>query len=145
MKTSVLTAIALLVLTSSGTAIKKEEIEARSLNLERETYFTDTTGKALPERMIKIQVGKLVRIYRTDGFHYTGKITEIDESNNYFKIYGVVFNVPDTQFGFVMSKGGVFAGAVVEPDKDYAYVLEYSDIHKGFVLVKSTKYNKPRV
>jgi hypothetical protein len=113
------------------------------LQLETETYLTDTQGVASAKQMITVPVGKLVRIYRTDGFYYTGQVTEVEESDTHFKIYGKVLNVEDTQFGFVLAKGGVFAGAVVEKEKEKTYVLEFSEAHKGFVLVRSTKYNKP--
>jgi hypothetical protein len=147
MKLKTLTIYAALIGSAfAGLTQQKEgtKIPGDALKLDQENYLTDTNGKADPSRMIVTPVGKLIRIYRTDGFYYTGKVTEIEESDAYFKIYGTIFNVPGAQFGFVLAKGGVFAGAVVEAGKESAYVMEYSPEHKGYVLFKSTKYSKPQ-
>lgn len=114
------------------------------LRLDQEAYFTDLHGKADPNIIVHTPIGKSVRIYRTDGFCYTGTVTEIDESGSHFKIYGVINNVAQTKFGFVLAKGGVFAGAVIEYENECTYVLEFSAAHQGYVLCRSTKHNKPR-
>ena len=130
---------------SFGGMTQQKETTNKHITLDQESYFTDENGKADPARIINTPIGKLVKIYRPDGFCYTGKVTEIEESDTVFKIYGTVLNVEGAQFGFVLAKGGVFAGAVVESDKDNTYVLEYSDAHKGYALFRSSKYGKPRV
>jgi len=112
------------------------------LQLGQEAYLTDVYGKADPARIVQTPIGKSVRIYRADGFCYTGTVTEIEDGETYFKIYGTINNVPDTRFGFVLAKGGIFAGAVVEKENEKTYALEYSEAHKGYVLCRSTKYNK---
>jgi len=122
---------------------KSSAVPGFKLQLDQETYFTDTQGKADPGIIVHTPIGKSVRIYRTDGFCYTGTVTEIEDGETYFKIYGTIHNVEGALFGFVLAKGGVFAGAVVEKEKENTYVLEYSRAHKGYVLFRSTKYNKP--
>jgi hypothetical protein len=105
-------------------------------------HFTSNTGLALPAEIAKAVVGKLVKIYRTDGFCYEGKITEIEESDDALKIYGDIYNVPGVRFGFAMARGGKFAGAVIDKDKDITYVLEFSEAHKGYVLIRAYKFEK---
>jgi hypothetical protein len=123
---------------------KQPPITGFKLQLDQEAYFTDVHGKADPGIIANTPVGKSVRIYRTDGFCYTGVVTEIEDSETHFKIYGTINNVPTGRFGFVLAKGGIFAGAIVEEEKEQTYVLEFSPAHKGYVLLRTTKYNKPQ-
>ena len=147
MKT-ITTAFYLALVTTVLAGINQEQKPATvpgfKLQLNQEAYFTDIHGKADPNIIVHTPIGKSVRIYRTDGFCYTGMITEIEDGETYFKIYGTIHNIPGGRFGFVLAKGGVFAGAIVEEDKEKTYVLEYSAAHKGYVLIRSTKYNKPQ-
>lgn len=121
---------------------KSQEVSGHKLTLTQEEYLTDKQGVAIPEQIAKAVVGKLVKIYRPDGFCYNGKITEIEESNDLLKVYGDVLNVESARFGFALAKGGKFAGAVLDKNSDTVYVLEFSAIHKGFVLKRSYRYDK---
>lgn len=112
------------------------------LQLNTYLYFTDNNGLALPSEIAKATVGKLVKIYRTDGFCYEGKITEIEESDDALKVYGDVHSSPGVSFGFAMAKGGKFAGAVIDKEKDLTYVLAFSEAHKGYVLIRAYKFEK---
>jgi len=146
MKLKFVCSLALVFLSSSSTkaGLKAEDqLPGFRLQLEEETYLTSKSGVASPEQVSKAQLGRTVRIYRTDGFCYTGVVTEIQESEGVFKIYGKINNVKNTQFGFVLAAGGIFAGAVLETDEDKAYVLELSPEHKGYVLMFTSKYRKP--
>lgn len=113
------------------------------LQLDEESYLTDNHGVFNPKQIINTPIGRSVKIYRTDGFCYSGKITDIEEASDTYKIYGTVNNVQNSGFGFVLAKGGIFAGAVVEKDNSKTYTLEFSEAHKGFVLMLSAKYNRP--
>lgn len=135
-----------LVTFNSFASIKEKEIENKipghKLQLKQETFLTDTNGIVNAAAIVNVSLGSLVKICRTDGFTYSGKITEIEESTEFYKIYGSVLNVEDTQFGFVIAKGGVFAGAVVEKKNKKTYVLELSIPHKGYILILSSKYDE---
>jgi hypothetical protein len=113
------------------------------LQIAPQLELTDKNGVVIPSQVIKAEVGRLVALCKTDGFRYDGQITEIEESDDYLKVYGKILNVPDTNFGFAMFRGGVFAGAILEKEDNRTYVLEFSDKHKGFVFVRSFKHNKP--
>ena len=113
------------------------------LQLEQETFLTDKYGVNIPAQIIQVPIGKSVVIYRTDGTCYKGIITEIEEGEGFYKIYGKMNDLDETSFGFVMARGGNFAGALIEKKTNKTYVIEFSPEHKGFVFVRSTKYDKP--
>lgn len=124
--------------------IKEQDIiPGLKLRLDAQLQVTDKNGVALPNQIVAATVGKLVTVYRTDGFKYDGQITEIEESSEYLKVYGKFLNVEDSSFGFVLAKGGHFAGAIVERKENKTYVLEFSAEHKGFIFVRSFKHDKP--
>jgi hypothetical protein len=140
MKRLVATLISIPFIAYSG--ITADKIPGFKLQLAEETYLSDRNGVLSADQISRVELGRLVRIYRTDGFYYTGKVTAIEESDSTYKVYGDVNNVKNTHFGFVLAKGGVFAGAVVEIDNKQTYVVELSEVHKGFVLQLTTKYDK---
>jgi hypothetical protein len=138
-KQSAICLAAALVSYAALASVKKEEpvVPEYKLQLEEELYFTDKNGVALPEQIIKAKLGNLVRIYKTDGFYYEGKITEIEEDGDVYKVYGDITNIAGARFGFGLAKGGKFAGAVIEREKEITYVLEFDAAYKGFVLRRS--------
>ena len=113
------------------------------LRIDAQLELTDKNGVVIPSQIIKAEVGRLVTLCKPDGFKYNGQITEIEEAEDYLKVYGKILNVPDSNFGFAMSKGGIFTGAILEKQDNRTYVLEFSDKHKGFVFVRSFKHDKP--
>lgn len=120
--------------------INPSEQSGLKIKLSAEKYFTDTNGVFSVAQLVKATVGSQVRIYKTDGNYYTGQITELEESSEHLKIYGYIFDANDTMFGFVLAKGGVFAGAVVEKNKDKVYTVEFSAAHKGYILLRSQRF-----
>jgi hypothetical protein len=128
---------------ASATADKSiSAVPGFGLKLGVESYLTSTTGILSPAQIINTPIGSMIKIYRTDGFCYQGQVTQIEESDEYFKIYGTINNVPNTGFGFALAKGGIFAGAVVERDDSKVYTVEFSELHKGYVLMRSAKHEK---
>ena len=135
--------VGLPLLAIAGVTIDNPKVPGFKLQLAEETYLTDSYGVISPLQISKAELGRLVKIYRTDGFCYAGRVTSIEESDSAYKVYGEIHNVKNTHFGFVLAKGGVFAGAVVEIDSGKTYVAELSEAYKGFVLQLSNKYDKP--
>ena len=142
MKIIALSTLILSSIISDNSTPQKPPSPSYGPRLDVEHYLSDTTGTILPSQVIKSTIGDLIRIYRPDGFYYTGKITEIEEGDGIFKIYGQINNVEDAGFGFVLVKGGIFAGAVVERKTSKTYVLEFSENLKKFILVRSFKNDK---
>ena len=120
----------------------KSAVPGYGLKLGLESYLTSTTGILSPAQIINTPIGSMIKIYRTDGFCYQGQVTQIEETDEYFKIYGTITNVPNTGFGFALAKGGIFAGAVVERNDSKVYTVEFSELHKGYVFVRSTKHER---
>jgi hypothetical protein len=117
-------------------------LDCLALTLDQEYNITDNFGVVIPNQLVYVSAGATVKIKRVDGFVYTGKITEIEEADGSFKVYGQVDNVEDTFFGFSIAKGGVFAGAIVERANNKTYVLEFSLEHKGYIFLRTLKYDK---
>jgi hypothetical protein len=115
------------------------------LKLDEEYHLTDETGKVIPAQFVRAKVGDIVKIKRTDGFVYSGKITEIEQNDESFKLMGEIENVNNAHFGFRLAKGGVFVGAIVEHESRKTYVLEFSIEHKGFIFLQTFKYNSPLI
>lgn len=133
----IVASLALPLSLGAGLTSQTSAVPGFKLKINEELYFSDKTGVFLLDQVGSSEIGRLVKIYRTDGFCYSGRITEIEESETIFKVYGAINNVDNTQFGFVMAKGGIFVGAVVEKTSGTTYVLELNEQAKGFVLVRS--------
>jgi hypothetical protein len=113
-----------------------------ALSLDQEYHITDSHGVVIPGQLVYAKTGATVSIKRTDGFVYVGKITDIQEEEGSFKVYGQMDNVENAFFGFSILKGGVFAGAIVEKTANKTYVLEFSLEHKGYIFLRSLKYDQ---
>ena len=148
MKTIV--SILLLLIQTSFGSIKEEKrtptsIDLPDLNklkLNQEVFLTDLNGVVNPKTVMLLQVGDNVKIYHTDGTLYTGLVTETKEGDGMLQIFGKINNVSDMSFGFVLAKGGVFAGAMVNTKNNKTYTLELSEPHKGYIFLYSYKYEK---
>ena len=109
-----------------------------SLKLDQETYLTDTNGILNPKMLLGLIPSNQVRIYLTDGTILNGLVKETEIINNEtYKVFGDITNKNNAGFGFVMTKDGVFAGAVVFRDTDETFTVKYSEEAKSFTLVKS--------
>lgn len=121
-----------------NSTIASEPRVVRVLNLEQQIYFTDRTGLANAGNIIKSKPLDNIVIYLPDGTELTGLVTKTEEINREtIKIFGEIQNKPNTGFGFVLTKDGIFAGAVVFRDNDEVHKLEYVEAAKGFMLIKS--------
>lgn len=142
MKTTPTLALILSLLTVSCFAgAKTGEIPKQpfsSLKLDQETYLTNTNGVLNPKMLLGLIPSNQVKIYLTDGTVLTGLVKETEIINNEtFKVFGEITNKKNAGFGFVLTKEGVFAGAVVFRDTDETHTVKYSEELKEFILVKS--------
>lgn len=142
-------ALAFTVQTSLGSLKTEEKTppliklpDLNKLKLNQEIFLTDTNGVVNPKTVMLLQVGDNVKVYRPDGTLYTGLVTETKEGDDTLQIFGKFNNVQDVSFGFVLAKGGVFAGAIVDTKNDKTYTLELSVPHKGYIFLYSFKYEK---
>lgn len=106
-----------------------------SLKLDQETFATDTKGVANPTTIIGLKPGNAVRIYFTDGTYFTALVKETTmHSDGVFKVFGEMINPENTGFGFVLTKDGVFAGAVVQRGPNIVHQLLYDEDAKGYIF-----------
>jgi hypothetical protein len=112
--------------------------------IDLEKPLTDTLGVAAPSLIAGSQVGDNIIIFRPDKVCYKGRVTSIEEGPDILKVYGDVYDKDGgTSFGFVMAKGGVFAGAIVDKKNNKVHVLEFSPEHKGYIFKESFIHRKP--
>lgn len=106
-----------------------------SIKLDQEVYLTDTLGVANPNTIIRTKPGDSVRIYFSDGTYFSAivKTTEMSDQG-VFKVFGEMTSPKNTGFGFVLSKDGVFAGAVVQRDQDITHQLLFDEVRKGYIF-----------
>lgn len=127
-----------LILLLSPTINKADDIKIPVIELQQEKYITDTNGVANPNSIIRLLPSNTIKIYLPDGTELKGVVTKIEEINKeVFKVFGDIQNKPNTGFGFVLTKSGIFAGAVVFRDEDITYTLKYSEEAKGYILIKT--------
>ena len=108
------------------------------LKLDQENHLTDQYGVLNPTVIIKLIPSNNVKIHLADGTVLTGIVKETNiENNEIFKIFGEITKKTNTGFGFVLTKDGIFGGAVVFRDTDETHTVQYSEEAKGHVLVKS--------
>lgn len=134
---ALITLMPLLIMQSTDKVTKPEsDKQPFALKIDQETYLTDTQGVANPNTIIKMIPGNVVRIYLTDGTFFTATVKETTmHSEGIFKAFGEISNPPNMGFGFVLTKDGVFAGAIVNRTTNVTYKLKYSEAHQGHVFL----------
>jgi hypothetical protein len=106
-----------------------------ALKLDQEAYATDTSGVANPNVIINLKPGLSIRIYLPGGKCFTALVKETTMlSGGVFKVFGEMTNSNNTGFGFVLTKDGIFAGAIVQRDTNTTHTLSYDEAAKGYVF-----------
>ena len=134
MKTIITLIVSLFCLTS----IAAEPNVVPILSIEQQIYITDNNGVLNANNIIRLKPLDNIKFYLSDGTEIIALVTKTEEINKeVFKVFGDVQNKNNSGFGFVLTKDGIFAGAVVFRDGDIVYTVEYSEEAKGHMLVKS--------
>jgi len=140
MKTKLVPAIVLLYTTSVFAGVKNDNPQEpfTSLKLDQEVYITDTVGILNPKMIINLVPSNNIKIFLGDGTVLTGIVKETTMQNGeHFKVFGEITNKENSGFGFVLTKDGIFAGAVVFRNTDENFTVKYSEGAKGYVFIKS--------
>jgi len=141
MKTTTIALVLSLLSSSCFAGAKIGEIPKQpfsSLKLDQETHLTDTNGILNPKMLLGLIPSNQVKIYLTDGTVLNGLVKETEIINNEtYKVFGDITNKNNSGFGFVLTKDGIFAGAVVFRDTEETFTVKYSEEAKAFILVKS--------
>jgi hypothetical protein len=115
-----------------------KEIKFRpNITLDQQHQLTTNGGVLNPNEIIKLKANDYVSILLPDGTKFSGMVTKTEFKNqDHFECFGEIYSHGNTGFGFVLTKTGVFAGAVVERNADVIYNVTYSKEADGYVLVK---------
>lgn len=109
-----------------------------ALKLDQETSISSNSGILIPNAIINLVPSSAIKVYLTDGTLLTGLVKETSMVNNEtFKVYGEITNKENTGFGFVLTKEGIFAGAIVFRDKQEVYTVKFSEEADGYILIRS--------
>lgn len=108
-----------------------------SLKLDQETFITDRSGAIIPSSILKLTPGNAVSITLPDGKELKGLVKTTEFLNNeIFKIFGEINGPDNIGFGFVVTKTGILAGAVVFRDKNINFVVQFNAVENKYFLVK---------
>lgn len=114
-----------------------KENNSFALKVDQETYITDTNGVLIPTSILNLIPSNQIRIYLTDGTLLTGIVKSVDiEDKKIFKVFGELNNKENSGFGFVLTRDGIFAGAVVFRNQDVSYEATFSESLKQYILVR---------
>lgn len=115
-----------------------KEIKFRpNITLDQQHQLTTNGGVLNPNEVIKLKAKDYVTIFLPDGTKFSGMVTKSEFKNqDHFECLGEIYSHKNTGFGFVLTRSGVFAGAVVLRDTDVIYNVTYNKEAEGYVLVK---------
>jgi hypothetical protein len=136
MKSSFIVVASFILMSMSALSIDKAPFK---LSLDQEHFISDKNGVFIPEEIIKLTAGDLIKMYLPDGTCLTGTITKSEfVSKERYECYGESTSHKNANFGFIMAREGIFAGALVMKDTNITYRLWLSVPHKGYILVKDS-------
>lgn len=108
-----------------------------NITIDQQHQITTTGGVLNPNEVIRLKEKDFVTIYLPDGTKFTGIVTKSEfKSKDHFECFGEIYSHKNTGFGFVLTREGVVAGAVVLRDTDIIYNVTFSKEADGYVLVK---------
>ena len=107
--------------------------------------LSDSLGKINIGPVAMLEVGNTFSIVKGDGVKHTGIITEVNVEIGSLKIYGKLYEEPNTYIGFHLYKNGQFGGAISNLNTGQVYSLEFSDILKGYTFIYSPKHSKSQI
>ena len=114
-----------------------EEYFGPRLTIDQEHLISNEQGLLLPNEIIKLKAGDVIKLYFSNGAFLTAVVkTSQFQTPDKFECYGESITHENTGFGFVLTKDGVFAGAVVMRNSDVIYKIQYSSQLNGFMLYK---------
>jgi len=135
-----------LILTTFGYAgLNKDQptVLVPTLSLDQERMCTDEIGRLNPNVILSLRVGETIKIVLNDKTVLNGTVKNLEIFSNkeveYMKVFGDITNKNNTGFGFVLTKTGVFAGAVVHRDEDITYTVKQNKVDGEYYLIRSLK------
>jgi len=95
-----------------------------------------TTGTINLQLVVNLQPGELVNFTLINGKNYLFlvKSLELSEVEKSIRIYGECLNAEDSSFGFVFTKQGDIAGAIVFRKENITYAVRLNEAFKGYIF-----------
>lgn len=108
-----------------------------NLSLDQQHQISTNGGILNPNEIIRLQPKDLIIVYLPDGTKFSGMITKTEfKTKDHFECFGEIYSHKNAGFGFVLTREGVFAGAIVLRDTDTIFNITYSKEAEGYILVK---------
>jgi hypothetical protein len=108
-----------------------------NITIDQQHQITTSGGILNPMEIIRLKTNDYVVIYLPDGTKFSGMITKTEfKTKDHFECFGEIYSHKNAGFGLVLTREGVFAGAIVLRDTDIIYNVTYSKEAEGYVLVK---------
>jgi hypothetical protein len=106
------------------------------LKLDEIKQGTDTRGVLNFEVVMRLSIADTVQFVLPSGQQVIGivKTLEVSESEESLRIYGDILNSKNSKFGFVFTKRGDIAGAIVFKDEEKTYVVRPNNTLQGYTF-----------
>jgi len=108
-----------------------------NLSLDQQHQISTNGGILNPGEIIKLKANDCIVVYLPDGTKFSGMITNTEFKNkDHFECFGEMHSHNNTGFGFILTRDGVFAGAIVVRNTDTIFNITYSKEANGYILIK---------
>lgn len=126
------------IILMSASLDKDKEIKFRpNLSLDQQHQISTNSGILNPNEIIKLKDKDFIVVYLPDGTKFEGMVTKSEfKTKEHFECYGELYSHKNAGFGFVLTREGVFAGAVVLRDTQTVYNITFSNQAQAYILVK---------
>lgn len=125
-----------LLLLSSPIYAGIEKASPFKLSIDEIKQGTDTRGVLNFEVIIKLKVAEKIQFILPNNqtIICMAKSVEISETEESIRIYGDTLNVRDGGFGFVFTKKGDIAGAIVLREEKKTYAVRPNNLLSGYTF-----------
>lgn len=108
------------------------------LTLDAVKQGCSTTGIVNLQLVLNLKPGELVQFTLLDGktYLYIVKSIEINEVEKSVRIYGDGISAKNSNFGFVFTKNGDIAGAMVLREEKLTYAIKLNESIGGYIFEK---------
>ena len=134
----ILLATSLLTMPLYGGAKKTSSTYNPPLTLDAVKQGCSTTGIVNLQLVLNLKPGELVQFTLLDGktYLYIVKSIEIDETEKSVRVYGDGVSTKNSNFGFVFTKNGDIAGAMVLREEKLTYTIKLNESIGGYIFEK---------
>lgn len=106
------------------------------LSIDTVKQGSTATGTINLQLVVNLKPGELVSFTLVNGKNYLFivKSLEVSDVEKSIRIYGECLNAEDSSFGFVFTKQGDIAGAIVLRKENITYAVRLNEAFKGYIF-----------